>query len=104
MTRFSAPPTVISEADFQRRVMDTAQRCGWIIVHTRPARTARGWVTPYEGDQGLPDLILARRGRVLLVELKSDKGRATAAQLRWLQEAGPNGRLWRPRHQGCASG
>lgn len=91
------PTTVMSEAAFQRRVMDTAQRLGWLIVHIRPARTASGWVTAYEGDEGLPDLILARRGRVLLIELKADKGRATPAQLRWLAAAGDNGRLWRPR-------
>jgi hypothetical protein len=96
-TRASRGPRV-SEADFQRRVIDTAKLLGWRVVHIRPAwvRTGR-MVTPYEGDPGLPDLVLARRGRVLLVELKSDIGKPTRDQLAWLEAAGPNGHLWQPR-------
>jgi hypothetical protein len=87
----------MSEDDFKSRIMDTAMLYGWRICHIRPARKQHGrWVTPIEGHAGLPDLILARDGRVLLIELKSQVGKPTAEQLAWLAAAGDNGRLWRP--------
>lgn len=76
--------------------MDLAAIRGWKRVHVRAARTERGWRTAYEGDSGLPDMILARAGRVLLVELKSTTGRPTVEQAAWLAAAGSNGYLWRP--------
>lgn len=87
-----------SEAEFQRAVIDTAKAFRWKVAHYRPAKTEKGWRTPLEGHAGCPDLILARNGRVLLVEIKSASGKATAAQAAWLQEAGSYGRLWRPQH------
>ena len=90
----SAP---MSEADWQRRVMDTARLTGWMCAHFRPAKTQRGrWVTPMAGDKGFPDLVLAKDGRLLLAELKTDKGRPTLEQQAWLAELGAHGRLWRP--------
>jgi hypothetical protein len=87
----------LSEADFQRRLMDAARLAGWLCVHYRPGKTQRGrWVTPMSGDKGAPDLLLAKDGRVLLAELKTDKGRPTLEQQAWLAELGAHGRLWRP--------
>lgn len=88
----------ITEDDLKRAVIDTAKIHGWRVHHSRPARTQNGWRTPVEGHAGLPDLVLARDGQVLLVELKSDTGRTTADQEKWLAAAGGQGRLWRPRH------
>lgn len=85
------------EADFQRRVIDYALLHHWRIHHTRPARTQHGWRTPLEGHPGLPDLVLARNGVVLLVELKSERGRPTRDQEAWLAAAGPHARLWYPK-------
>lgn len=86
----------MTEDELKQRVLDTAKLCGWRRVHIRPARTEKGWRTPYEGDPGLPDLILARRGVVLLAELKSDTGRLRDGQPEWLDALGPHGRLWKP--------
>jgi hypothetical protein len=87
----------MSEADWQRRVMDTARLAGWLCCHYRPSLNSRGhWSTAMEGDKGAPDLILAKGGRVLLAELKSAKGRPTLEQQAWLAELGAHGRLWRP--------
>lgn len=103
--RTSAParpvgPLLMSEADWQRRVVDTAQRLGWRVCHIRNVRVGHGrstrYLVPYEGDGGLPDLILARRGVVLLVELKAEKGGFKPGQVDWLRAAGPNGFCWRP--------
>lgn len=89
----------ISEADFQKRIIDYARLRGWKVCHVRPAQTTRGWRTPYQGDSGLPDLILARNGRVMLAELKSDAApEPSEAQYAWIGAAGMNGRVWRPHH------
>ena len=50
-----------------------------------------------QGDRGLPDLVIAKNGRVLLAELKTDTGRLGPGQQDWLDALGPHGRLWRPR-------
>ena len=110
-------PDRMLEEDFLAIVMAYAQRNRWRVVHIRPARVlddnhqqthyarqrtpgnteaSYSYRTPYEGDTGLPDLIMARAGVVLLVELKSRTGRPTRDQTAWLKEAGPNGRLWSP--------
>jgi hypothetical protein len=88
----------MSEKDWQRRVMDCAKLHGWRRLHIRaaPQRFGQSWRVPYEGDSGLPDLILARGGVVLLAELKSADGKPTPEQSAWLAAAGTNGRLWRP--------
>ena len=87
----------VTEADFQRRVIAAAKWHKWLCVHIRATETGKGrWAVPYEGDRGLPDLILSKAGRVILAELKSDKGRPTKDQVRWLDHAGDHGRLWRP--------
>lgn len=86
----------MSEADFQTRVIDYAKLRGWMLVHYRPARTATGTRTPLAGDKGCPDLILARHGRVLLIELKSQQGRVRPEQKAWLAHLGEHGHLYRP--------
>lgn len=96
-TRLKTPTPGMSEDDWKARVIDTAKLYGWRVHHSRPARTATGWRTPIEGDAGLPDLVLARDGVVLLVELKSDTGQPTPDQRAWLAAAETCGDLWRPR-------
>lgn len=92
----AALPLTISEADFQRTVIDLAVLSGWTVAHFRPARTDRGWRTAMSGHPGAPDLILARRGVVLLAELKRQHGRVSPQQRAWLAQLGDAGRLWRP--------
>lgn len=89
------PP--LTEAQFQQRVVDLAKLTGWHCVHYRPAWQAGKFRTPLTGDRGAPDLILARRGVVLLAELKTDRGRLSPEQKAWLAALGPYGRVWRPR-------
>lgn len=87
----------MTEDELQTRVMQTAQWKGWRVAHVLPALRADGrWVTPYSGDPGLSDLILARGGRILLAELKSETGAFRKGQREWLEAAGDNGKLWRP--------
>ncbi len=87
----------LSETAWTSRVIDIARLHSWRVAHFRPARTQNGWRTPMEGDIGVPDLILARDGDVLLVELKTDRGRVLPDQQKWLDHLGVHGRVWRPR-------
>lgn len=87
----------LSERELQQRIIDLAQLCGWRVAHFRPARTDKGWRTPMQGNKGFPDLVLARRGEVIIAELKSDKGKMSADQEEWATAIGARFVLWRPR-------
>lgn len=90
-------PLSLSEADFQRIVVDYAQLMRWHWCHYFPLANKRGrYQTPVSGHPGCPDIILAKNGRVLLVELKTSGGRLRPGQMGWLAEAGEHGRVWRP--------
>lgn len=89
----------LTEAAFQKQVIDLAHLYRWRVAHFRPARTTVGgketWRTAVSADgQGFPDLVLARNGVVLFRELKTDDGKATPEQLAWLLAV--NGVIWRP--------
>ena len=82
------------ESEWQKEVIAYAQAHDWLVAHCRPARTAKGWRTPMQGDPGFPDLCCARNSVVLLIELKRWGGYATREQMDWL-EAG-EGYCWTP--------
>jgi len=86
----------VSEDEFQQRIVDTASWLGWRVHHTRPARTAKGWRTPVQGHNGFVDLVLARRGVVLMPEIKSAEGSLDPEQRLWRDAIGAQWRLWRP--------
>lgn len=93
----SAYILTMTEEQLTSTVVQLAQFHGWKVVHFRPARLGDRWVTAVQGDIGSPDIILARRGVVLLVELKTERGRLTPQQKQWAKEIGEQYRLWRPR-------
>ena len=80
-----------------------AQRLGWKVLHVRPARTARGWRTPVQGDgRGFLDLFLVHRGqgRCAVAELKVGRNRLTPSQTAWredLHACGLETYVWYPR-------
>lgn len=91
----------LTEAQLQEKVIALAKAKGWLVMHSRPARTEKGWRTPIAGDAGFPDLVLARDGRVLFAELKSESGRLTRQQREWLDALGAGQyaksvHVWRP--------
>jgi hypothetical protein len=65
----------MSEAELQANVRELARVRGWKCYHTYDSR---------KSDQGFPDLVLVRKNRLLFVELKSEKGKPSPAQLEWL--------------------
>lgn len=91
----------LSERDFQKLVIDLAQKLGYLVAHFRPGRNRRNqWATAVQGDgKGYPDLTIVGRGQVLFVELKKQDGQPTPEQTRWLEAinaAGGRAFLWRP--------
>jgi hypothetical protein len=64
-----------TEAEFQQVVVDMAAYCGWqLIYHTHDSRHSAA---------GFPDLVMLRGTRMVVAELKSQKGKLTAAQMNW---------------------
>lgn len=85
-----------TEAQFLRAVIEYAQLHKWRVFHARPARTAKGWRTPVQGDGvGFVDLVLARNKRVIFAELKIEKASLTETQRAWCFEL-PDAQVWRP--------
>jgi hypothetical protein len=81
---------VVSEKDLQRAIIDLAHLLGWRVAHFRPSQTGARWVTAVSADGvGFPDLVLARKGHVVIAELKASKGRISPAQAEWLAALQP---------------
>lgn len=73
-----------TEAQWQTVVVDYARLRGWLLHHGRPLRTVDGeWRTAITGDRGFPDLVMVRRERLVVAELKSETGRAGPGQAAW---------------------
>ncbi len=84
-------PPAVTEAQFQRQVLDLARIFGWTAYHPMLSKwSERGW----------PDLALVRPPRIVLAELKRENGKTTVHQDRWLELLracpGVETFLWRP--------
>lgn len=92
----------MTEAAFMRQVTDLASLNGWEWLHVRPVGDHRGiWRTPTFGPlgSGWPDLVLIRRGTIIFVELKGEKGLLSRDQKRViavLSDVCPHVYVWRP--------
>lgn len=86
----------MSEGELQQNVIDMAHAFGWLVSHARPARTAKGWRTATQGDVGAPDLLLARSGVVLHIELKTERGKLSVGQREWAAEMEWSYIVWLP--------
>ncbi len=88
----------ISEDERRSGALVLARLYGLRTAHFRPALTAKGWRTPVAGDgKGWPDLIIVGR-RLIIRELKTDRGRVHPDQAAWLavlQAAGVDAGVWR---------
>jgi len=72
------PPTLgISEKTFSQQVYDLARYCGWRGFRFPPWRATAT-------SPGVPDLWLLRPPKLLVIELKSEKGKLSPAQEEWL--------------------
>lgn len=64
-----------SERDLQQAIYDAARELGFLAYHP--------WSSKHSA-KGFPDLVLIGYGACLAIELKSEKGKATEAQIEWL--------------------
>ena len=81
---------VIDEGEFQWAVEKAAKELGWMVYHTHDSRGSA---------KGFPDLVLVRKKSVIFAELKTETGKLTPAQKRWiaaLMAAGQQTYVWRP--------
>lgn len=78
------PPTDASEEEFLVAVVGLAHRHGWLVHHQRPAWTKKGYRSAIQGDPGFPDLTMAKAGRLVFAELKSETGRTAPEQQAWI--------------------
>lgn len=82
----------MKEKDFQEQVKYVARSHGWLVYHTHDSRRS---------EPGFPDLVMVRDDEVIFVELKSETGRVSPSQRKWL-DALSNARrvrvppVWRP--------
>lgn len=88
----------ITEASWQRTVLDLARRLGWLAYHPPKAGVrANGSVRLVPA--GFPDLTLVRGDRLVFAELKRETGKTTPAQDEWLAALAATGAqtfVWRP--------
>ena len=83
------PPT-ITEAQFTRQVVQLARTFQYAVYHTFMSK----W-----SEKGFPDLCLAKAGRLIFAELKSEIGKVSQKQEEWLdvlKAAGAETYIWRP--------
>lgn len=95
----------LTEAEWQRQVIQVARTFGWRVAHFRPSLRQSGrWSTAVAADgAGFPDLVLVHKltGDLIFAELKRDCGKLRPEQEQWKAaiQAGGSRRfeVWRPR-------
>lgn len=81
----------MTEKQWMEQVIELATLYQWQHFHVYDSRRS---------DPGWPDLTLARPPDLLFAELKTDRGRLSAAQRVWieaLRDCGQEIHVWRPR-------
>lgn len=84
----------MAEATLKAEVLKLARSHGWKVQHLshEPRHAYR------LGGRGFPDLVLARRGRVLFRELKREQEPLDPEQVAWAAELLDAFAVWRPSH------
>lgn len=65
----------MTEKALSKAIVSVAKECGWLV--------ARTWLSKFS-PAGEPDLRMLRNGKLLVWELKTDKGKVSPAQQEWL--------------------
>ena len=65
----------MTEVELFENVRAAARLYGWLLYHTRDS---------HGSTAGFPDMVLARPGHILFLELKRENRNATPAQEEWL--------------------
>lgn len=80
------------EKDLQATIIEAAKLFKYQVYHTYDSRRS---------TEGFPDLVIAGNGRLFIWELKSQDGRVTDTQMKWLESFSavttrPNAAVIRP--------
>lgn len=103
-TKRKAAKPRIPEKAYQAQVIKIAKMLGWRVHHSRSVQLANGrYATPLQGHAGLPDLILAKDGRVVFIELKGTGGSVQDSQLSWATALTGDEKIERGRVYQCSS-
>ena len=65
----------VTEKQLQSTILDALGYMGWKTYHTFDSRRS---------NPGFPDIVAVKGGRVMAVELKSEKGKIRPEQIEWL--------------------
>ena len=68
-----------AESDVQRAIVQALSYAGWLVMHI-PNQSTRGRQRWSGLVPGAPDLVVVRRGRVLFLEVKTEKGKVSEKQ------------------------
>ena len=82
---------LISEKDFMESIVQLARNTGWMVYHPYDSRRS---------EPGFPDLVMTKHKRLVIAEIKTEKGKTSPAQDKWLETLrtarGVKVKLWRP--------
>ena len=67
------------ESDFQRAIVQALSYAGWLVMHI-PNQSTRGRQRWAGLMPGAPDLVAIKRGRVVFLEVKTEKGKVSEKQ------------------------
>ena len=67
------------ESDVQRAIVQALSYAGWIVMHI-PNQSTRGRQRWPGLMPGAPDLVAVKHGRVLFLEVKTEKGKVSEKQ------------------------
>ena len=80
-----------TERELQDKVIELAHVTGWLTYHTYDSRRS---------ERGFPDLVLVRPPRMVVAELKAERGHLTDDQAVWMRALGEcpgvEAYVWRP--------
>lgn len=93
--------TAMTEDDMQLGIEGALTAGGWWFHHDVPSTRLGFIATHHRGASGWPDIVAIHpeRRRLIVLELKSEKGRTTPLQDIWLEaftQAGVDARIVRP--------
>jgi Holliday junction resolvase len=67
------------ESDIQRGIVQALLYAGWVVMHI-PNQSTRGRQRWAGLMSGAPDLVAVKRGRVVFLEVKTEKGKVSEKQ------------------------
>ena len=82
---------LLTEKIFMESIIDLARSTGWMVYHTYDSRRSTA---------GFPDLVMTKHKRLVIAEIKTETGKTSPAQDKWLETLrtarGVKVKLWRP--------